>query len=69
MCFSFFRQLPDFELRGLPENIPNTSFGDIAMLCEFLHSYHSLLCPKDASFHKQFNIQTISDAVITGKMG
>ncbi|CAK8676632.1 unnamed protein product [Clavelina lepadiformis] len=63
------KRLPDVDLVVLPENLPNTTFGDIAMLCEFLHSYHMLLSPKDGSFHKQFNICSITEAVTAGRNG
>nr|CAB3225102.1 tyrosine-protein kinase BAZ1B [Phallusia mammillata] len=61
--------LPHYEPVQLPENLPNTLFGDIAMICEFLYSYHSLLTPKDPYYHKQFTIHTLGEALTNGKQG
>ncbi|KAL1256269.1 hypothetical protein QQF64_011814, partial [Cirrhinus molitorella] len=41
------RSLPAFRLFDMPEGLPNTLFGDIAMVAEFLHCYAGLLMPDD----------------------
>ncbi len=41
------KNLPAFHLFDMPEGLPNTLFGDIAMVVEFLHCYSGLLMPDD----------------------
>ncbi|XP_043120362.1 tyrosine-protein kinase BAZ1B isoform X2 [Puntigrus tetrazona] len=41
------KSLPTFRLSDMPEGLPNTLFGDIAMVVEFLHCYSGLLMPED----------------------
>ncbi|TRY93838.1 hypothetical protein DNTS_023763 [Danionella cerebrum] len=41
------KSLPTFRLIDMPEGIPNTLFGDIAMIVEFLHCFSGLLMPND----------------------
>uniref|UniRef100_A0A8C1MDC1 Tyrosine-protein kinase BAZ1B n=1 Tax=Cyprinus carpio TaxID=7962 RepID=A0A8C1MDC1_CYPCA len=41
------KSLPTFRLFDMPEGLPNTLFGDIAMVAEFLHCYSGLLMPDD----------------------
>uniref|UniRef100_A0A673LH24 Tyrosine-protein kinase BAZ1B n=1 Tax=Sinocyclocheilus rhinocerous TaxID=307959 RepID=A0A673LH24_9TELE len=41
------KSLPTFRLFDMPEGLPNTLFGDIAMVVEFLHCYSGLLMPDD----------------------
>uniref|UniRef100_A0A8C1TVP8 Tyrosine-protein kinase BAZ1B n=1 Tax=Cyprinus carpio TaxID=7962 RepID=A0A8C1TVP8_CYPCA len=41
------KSLPTFRLFDMPEGLPNTLFGDIAMVVEFLHCYAGLLMPDD----------------------
>uniref|UniRef100_A0A3Q3W6B1 Tyrosine-protein kinase BAZ1B n=1 Tax=Mola mola TaxID=94237 RepID=A0A3Q3W6B1_MOLML len=39
--------LPAFKLVDMPEGLPNTLFGDVAMVVDFLHCYAGLLMPDD----------------------
>lgn len=39
--------LPTFRLVDTPEGLPNTLFGDVAMVVDFLHCYAGLLMPDD----------------------
>ncbi|XP_070684910.1 tyrosine-protein kinase BAZ1B isoform X2 [Pempheris klunzingeri] len=39
--------LPTFKLVDMPEGLPNTLFGDVAMVVDFLHCYAGLLMPDD----------------------
>lgn len=39
--------LPTFRLLDTPEGLPNTLFGDVAMVVDFLHCYAGLLMPDD----------------------
>ncbi|XP_077578695.1 tyrosine-protein kinase BAZ1B [Stigmatopora nigra] len=41
------KTLPRFKLVDMPEGLPNTLFGDVAMVVEFLHCYAGLLMPDD----------------------
>ncbi|XP_061924236.1 tyrosine-protein kinase BAZ1B [Entelurus aequoreus] len=41
------KSLPTFKLVDMPEGLPNTLFGDVAMVVEFLHCYAGLLMPDD----------------------
>lgn len=41
------KALPTFKLVDMPEGLPNTLFGSIAMIAEFLHCYAGLLMPND----------------------
>ncbi|XP_057695395.1 tyrosine-protein kinase BAZ1B [Corythoichthys intestinalis] len=41
------KTLPTFKLVDMPEGLPNTLFGDVAMVVEFLHCYAGLLMPDD----------------------
>ncbi|XP_077397150.1 tyrosine-protein kinase BAZ1B [Festucalex cinctus] len=41
------KALPTFKLVDMPEGLPNTLFGDVAMVVEFLHCYAGLLMPDD----------------------
>nr|XP_057936880.1 tyrosine-protein kinase BAZ1B [Doryrhamphus excisus] len=41
------KTLPTFKLVDMPEGLPNTLFGDVAMVVEFLHCYSGLLMPDD----------------------
>ncbi|XP_041657595.1 tyrosine-protein kinase BAZ1B [Cheilinus undulatus] len=41
------KNLPAFKLVDMPEGLPNTLFGDIAMVVDFLHCYAGLLMPED----------------------
>uniref|UniRef100_A0A8C4YA77 Tyrosine-protein kinase BAZ1B n=1 Tax=Gopherus evgoodei TaxID=1825980 RepID=A0A8C4YA77_9SAUR len=43
------KNLPAFKLVDTPEGLPNTLFGDVAMVVEFLSCYSSLLMP-DAQY-------------------
>uniref|UniRef100_A0A7N8X249 Tyrosine-protein kinase BAZ1B n=1 Tax=Mastacembelus armatus TaxID=205130 RepID=A0A7N8X249_9TELE len=39
--------LPTFKLVDMPEGLPNTLFGNVAMVVDFLHCYAGLLMPED----------------------
>uniref|UniRef100_A0A7N6BIZ2 Tyrosine-protein kinase BAZ1B n=1 Tax=Anabas testudineus TaxID=64144 RepID=A0A7N6BIZ2_ANATE len=39
------KTLPTFKLVDMPEGLPNTLFGDVAMVVDFLHCYAGLLMP------------------------
>ncbi|XP_029111567.1 tyrosine-protein kinase BAZ1B isoform X2 [Scleropages formosus] len=41
------KSLPKFKLVDMPEGLPNTLFGDIAMVADFLNCYSGLLMPDD----------------------
>ncbi|XP_035478531.2 tyrosine-protein kinase BAZ1B isoform X2 [Scophthalmus maximus] len=41
------KTLPAFKLVDMPEGLPNTLFGDVAMVVDFLHCYAGLLMPDD----------------------
>ncbi|XP_074535334.1 tyrosine-protein kinase BAZ1B [Halichoeres trimaculatus] len=41
------KTLPEFKLVDMPEGLPNTLFGDVAMVTDFLHCYAGLLMPDD----------------------
>lgn len=41
------KALPTFKLVDMPEGLPNTLFGSVAMVVEFLHCYAGLLMPED----------------------
>uniref|UniRef100_A0A3Q3ILP9 Tyrosine-protein kinase BAZ1B n=1 Tax=Monopterus albus TaxID=43700 RepID=A0A3Q3ILP9_MONAL len=41
------KMLPTFKLVDMPEGLPNTLFGDVAMVVDFLHCYAGLLMPED----------------------
>nr|XP_033487187.1 tyrosine-protein kinase BAZ1B [Epinephelus lanceolatus] len=41
------KTLPAFKLVDMPEGLPNTLFGDVAMVVDFLHCYAGLLMPED----------------------
>lgn len=41
------KTLPTFKLVDMPEGLPNTLFGDIAMVVDFLNCYAGLLMPDD----------------------
>ncbi|KAM7399332.1 hypothetical protein PAMP_018612 [Pampus punctatissimus] len=41
------KTLPAFKLVDMPEGLPNTLFGDVAMVVDFLNSYAGLLMPDD----------------------
>nr|XP_046244687.1 tyrosine-protein kinase BAZ1B isoform X2 [Scatophagus argus] len=41
------KTLPAFKLVDMPEGLPNTLFGDVAMVVDFLHCYAELLMPDD----------------------
>lgn len=41
------KNLPEFKLVDMPEGLPNTLFGDVAMVTDFLHCYAGLLMPDD----------------------
>lgn len=41
------KALPTFKLVDMPEGLPNTLFGSVAMVAEFLHCYAGLLMPND----------------------
>uniref|UniRef100_A0A3B5M1A5 Tyrosine-protein kinase BAZ1B n=1 Tax=Xiphophorus couchianus TaxID=32473 RepID=A0A3B5M1A5_9TELE len=41
------KTLPTFKLVDMPEGLPNTLFGSVAMVVEFLHCYAGLLMPED----------------------
>ncbi|XP_074497887.1 tyrosine-protein kinase BAZ1B isoform X2 [Sebastes fasciatus] len=41
------KALPTFKLVDMPEGLPNTLFGDVAMVVDFLHCYAGLLMPDD----------------------
>uniref|UniRef100_A0A8C6U600 Tyrosine-protein kinase BAZ1B n=1 Tax=Neogobius melanostomus TaxID=47308 RepID=A0A8C6U600_9GOBI len=41
------KPLPAFKLVDMPEGLPNTLFGDIAMVVDFLNCYAGLLMPDD----------------------
>uniref|UniRef100_A0A3Q3NMC3 Tyrosine-protein kinase BAZ1B n=1 Tax=Labrus bergylta TaxID=56723 RepID=A0A3Q3NMC3_9LABR len=41
------KNLPAFKLVDMPEGLPNTLFGDVAMVVDFLHCYAGLLMPDD----------------------
>ncbi|XP_071352469.1 tyrosine-protein kinase BAZ1B isoform X2 [Trachinotus anak] len=41
------KPLPTFKLVDMPEGLPNTLFGDVAMVVDFLHCYAGLLMPDD----------------------
>ncbi|XP_034024058.1 tyrosine-protein kinase BAZ1B isoform X2 [Thalassophryne amazonica] len=41
------KSLPAFKLVDMPEGLPNTLFGDVAMVVDFLNCYAGLLMPDD----------------------
>uniref|UniRef100_A0AAX7TW55 Tyrosine-protein kinase BAZ1B n=1 Tax=Astatotilapia calliptera TaxID=8154 RepID=A0AAX7TW55_ASTCA len=41
------KPLPAFKLVDMPEGLPNTLFGNVAMVVDFLHCYSGLLMPND----------------------
>lgn len=41
------KTLPTFKLVDMPEGLPNTLFGDVAMVVDFLQAYAGLLMPDD----------------------
>ncbi|XP_047449966.1 tyrosine-protein kinase BAZ1B [Mugil cephalus] len=41
------KTLPTFKLVDMPEGLPNTLFGSVAMVVDFLHCYAGLLMPDD----------------------
>ncbi|XP_041851499.1 tyrosine-protein kinase BAZ1B isoform X2 [Melanotaenia boesemani] len=41
------KALPTFKLLDMPEGLPNTLFGSVAMVVDFLHCYAGLLMPDD----------------------
>lgn len=41
------KALPAFKLVDMPEGLPNTLFGSVAMVVDFLHCYAGLLMPED----------------------
>lgn len=41
------KALPAFKLVDMPEGLPNTLFGDVAMVVDFLNCYAGLLMPDD----------------------
>uniref|UniRef100_A0A3P9PZA9 Tyrosine-protein kinase BAZ1B n=1 Tax=Poecilia reticulata TaxID=8081 RepID=A0A3P9PZA9_POERE len=41
------KALPMFKLVDMPEGLPNTLFGRVAMVVDFLHCYAGLLMPED----------------------
>ncbi|MEQ2290917.1 Tyrosine-protein kinase baz1b [Ameca splendens] len=41
------KALPAFKLVDMPEGLPNTLFGSVAMVVDFLHCYAGLLMPDD----------------------
>ncbi|XP_058489640.1 tyrosine-protein kinase BAZ1B isoform X2 [Solea solea] len=41
------KTIPTFKLVDMPEGLPNTLFGDVAMVVDFLHCYAGLLMPED----------------------
>lgn len=41
------KTLPTFKLVDMPEKLPNTLFGSVAMVVDFLHCYAGLLMPND----------------------
>lgn len=41
------KTLPIFKLVDMPEGLPNTLFGDVAMVVDFLNCYAGLLMPED----------------------
>ncbi|XP_047247790.1 tyrosine-protein kinase BAZ1B isoform X1 [Girardinichthys multiradiatus] len=41
------KALPTFKLVDMPEGLPNTLFGSVAMVVDFLHCYAGLLMPDD----------------------
>lgn len=41
------KTLPTFKLVDMPEGLPNTLFGDVAMVVDFLNCYAGLLMPDD----------------------
>ncbi|KAM8903483.1 LOW QUALITY PROTEIN: tyrosine-protein kinase BAZ1B [Spinachia spinachia] len=41
------KTLPAFKLVDMPEGLPNTLFGDVAMVVDFLQCYAGLLMPED----------------------
>ncbi|XP_076850513.1 tyrosine-protein kinase BAZ1B [Brachyhypopomus gauderio] len=41
------RSLPSFRLVDMPDGLPNTLFGDVAMVADFLSCYAELLMPDD----------------------
>ncbi|XP_035536333.1 tyrosine-protein kinase BAZ1B [Morone saxatilis] len=41
------KSLPTFKLVDMPEGLPNTLFGDVAMVVDFLQCYAGLLMPDD----------------------
>lgn len=41
------KTMPTFKLVDMPEGLPNTLFGDVAMVVDFLNAYAGLLMPDD----------------------
>ncbi|XP_056139816.1 tyrosine-protein kinase BAZ1B isoform X2 [Lampris incognitus] len=60
------KNLPTFKLVDMPEGLPNTLFGDIAMIVDFLNCYAGLLMPED-----QYPITSVAlmDALAGDKSG
>ncbi|XP_040045619.2 tyrosine-protein kinase BAZ1B [Gasterosteus aculeatus] len=49
------KTLPAFKLVDMPDGLPNTLFGDVAMVVDFLQCYAGLLMPED-----QYPITTVA---------
>ncbi|XP_072016155.1 tyrosine-protein kinase BAZ1B-like [Amphiura filiformis] len=60
------KPLPAPKLVSMPEGIPNTLFGDIAMVVEFLNCYSGLLMPDDPY---PITADSLMKALVYGKEG
>ncbi|XP_039270961.2 tyrosine-protein kinase BAZ1B-like [Styela clava] len=60
--------LPMFEPAVIPGNLPNTMFGDIALVTEFLNSYKSILFASSREV-KLSNHWALAEALSAGKKG
>ncbi|MFT7809524.1 tyrosine-protein kinase BAZ1B [Arapaima gigas] len=58
------KSLPDFKSVDVPEGVPNSLFGDIVMVVEFVSCYAGLLMPED-----QYNAGTLAEALAAQSSG
>ncbi|XP_036440921.1 tyrosine-protein kinase BAZ1B isoform X3 [Colossoma macropomum] len=60
------KSLPTFRLVDMPEGLPNTLFGDIAMVADFLSCFSDLLMPDD---QYPITAQALTEALAADKGG
>uniref|UniRef100_A0AAR2JFU8 Tyrosine-protein kinase BAZ1B n=1 Tax=Pygocentrus nattereri TaxID=42514 RepID=A0AAR2JFU8_PYGNA len=60
------KSLPAFRLVDMPEGLPNTLFGDIAMVADFLSCFSDLLMPDD---QYPITAQALTEALAADKGG